>query len=175
MKTLQTKRLILRDLKIEDAEHIFKTWASDKETTRFMLWNTHTSVLDTEKWINDEIAKRTENGYYSWGIELKETGKLIGSMGAYLRTEDENKYEIGYIIAKPYWNKGYTTEAAKEMMKYLINERNIKHFKAVHSKLNPASGKVMEKLGLKYTKDIFCEKHDKTEIFDSKVYYLDVE
>lgn len=89
-------------------------------------------------------------------------------------SEEENRYEIGYNIAKKHWKKGYTTEALKGVMNYLINDVGIKHFICSHAKLNPASGAVMKKVGFNHVKDIVVEKYDKSAQFDTMVYYLDV-
>ena len=174
IKKLESNRLILRKLKIEDAEYVFKTWTSDEETTKYMRWSTHKTIEETKQWILYEETNCESGMNYTWGIELKETGKLIGSLGANYK-EDEDRYEIGYIIAKEYWRKGYTTEATKCMMNYLTNELGIKKFMALHSKQNPASGAVMRKIGMRYVGDACYEKFDKSAIMESKKYYLDIE
>ena len=170
---LNSDRLILRKLKIEDANQIFETWTNDNEVSRYVRWSTHKSVEDTKQWIMDEEESCKNEGHYTWGIELKETNKLIGSIGANYQ-EESNRYEIGYGIAKKYWGKGYTTEAAKCMMDYLINKLKIKKFEASHAKQNIASGAVIQKLGFTYVKDKQYEKFDKSASFDCKQYYLDV-
>ena len=93
---------------------------------------------------------------------------------AALKTDFEYLYEIGYNIAKKHWNNGYTTEAVKEVLKYLATEEKIHKFRCAHAVLNPASGAVMRKAGFKYVKDEEFEKFDKSQKFDCKVYYLDL-
>lgn len=114
-----------------------------------------------------------KNNGFEWGITLKETGELIGAMVAFVSEDD--RYEMGYNIAKKYWRKGYTTEALRTVMNYLINEIGIKRFRCSHAKENPASGAVMQKVGFKYVKDGWVEKFDKSKSFDTKIYYLDIE
>ena len=171
--TLETERLILRKMKLEDAPIMFKNWTSDDEVSKYMRWSTHKSIVETESWIKDEIKNYEKEDYYCWLIELKEIGEPIGSLGAYLRPEEDNRYEIGYNIAKKYWRNGYTTEALKKIMNYLENTVGIKRFICSHAKQNPASGAVMQKVGFEYVKDCFYESFDKTKKYDSKVYYLD--
>ena len=173
MKILETERLKLRAIKIEEAKHVYETWTSYDEVSKYMRWSTHKSVEETKQWIMMEQENCKKDNYYDWGIELKETGKLIGSMGAHYVPELD-RYEIGYAIAKKYWGKGLVTEATKYMLEYLVNEKGIKRFVASHAKQNPASGAVMQKVGFKYIKDEKIEKFDKSEIFDSRVYYLDI-
>ena len=171
--TLETDRLILRKLNVNDAEEVFKNWTSDDEVSKYMRWSTHKNIQDTIEWLKEEEKNYKNDNYYNWGIELKEIKELIGSMSAIYREED-GRYEIGYGIGKKYWRKGYTTEALKKVMNYLISEIGIKKFKCAHAKMNPASGAVMKKVGFKYVKDEFHESFDKTKKYDSKVYYLDV-
>ena len=171
---IETERLVLRPIKIEEAEHVYNTWTSDEEVSKYMLWSTHKSVEETKQWIMMEQENCKQDNYYDWGIELKEIGKLIGSMGAHY-VPDTDRYEIGYGIAKEYWRQGLTTEGVKGMLDYLVNEKGIKRFSSSHVKQNPASGAVMQKVGFKYVKDATTEKFDKSAVFDTKVYYLDIE
>lgn len=170
---LETERLVLRRLKIEDANEVFKNWTSDDEVSKYMRWTTHKDIEETRSWLQEEEKNYKNNDYYTWGIELKEIGELIGSISALYREEDD-RYEIGYGIGRKYWRKGYTTESLKKVMDYLINDVGIKKFKCSHAKLNPVSGIVMQKVGFKYVKDDYFESFDKTEKYDSKVYYLDL-
>lgn len=171
---IETERLILRGIKVEEAEQVFNTWTSDEEVSRFMRWSTHKSVEETKQWIMMEQENCKKDNYFDWGIELKEIGKLIGSIGAHYVPEID-RYEIGYGIAKKYWRQGIVTEAVRNMLNYLINEKGIKKYMAAHAKQNPASGAVMRKVGFQYVKDEYIEKFDKTEGFDTKEYYLDVD
>ena len=171
---LETDRLILRKLKEDDAEEVYKNWTSDDNVSKYMRWNTHKSIEETKCWLREEEKNCKEKNYYTWGIVLKETEELIGSISAIYRNEEE-RYEIGYGISKKYWNNGYTTESLKKVMDYLINDIGIKKFVCKHAKLNPASGAVMRKVGFKYIKDDYYESFDKTKKYESKIYYLDID
>lgn len=171
---LETERLILRKFKAEDAKEVFENWGCNEEVAKYVRWSTHKSVEDTKLWLKSEVNNYKNNDYYTWGIELKETGELIGSMSAIFRQEHDERYEIGYVIAQKHWNNGYTTEALKCVMDYLINDVGIKKYVCIHAKENIVSGIVMQKAGFKYVKDGYFETFDKTQKFDSKVYYLDV-
>lgn len=171
---IETERLKLRPIKVEEAEHVYNTWTGDDEVSKYMRWSTHKSVEETKQWIKMEQENCKKDNYFDWGIELKQTGKLIGSIGAHYVPELD-RHEIGYVIAKKYWRQGLVTEAAENMLNYLANEKGIKKFVALHAKQNPASGAVMQKVGFKYVKDEDIEKFDKSVVFESKVYYLDME
>lgn len=171
---IETERVKLRPIKIEEAEHVYNTWTSDDEVSKYMRWSTHKSVEETKQWIMLEQENCKKDNYFDWGIELKQTGKLIGSIGAHY-VQELDRYEIGYVIAKKYWRQGLVTEATENMLNYLANEKGIKKFVALHAKQNPASGAVMQKVGFRYEKDETSEKFDKSVVLESKVYYLDME
>ena len=169
---LETERLVLRRFTMEDAEEVFKNWGCDPEVAKYVRWSTHQSIDDTKVYL-ETVMEKYKNNQFEWALSLKDTGELIGAMVAFINEED-NRYEIGYNTARKHWRKGYTTEALKEVMKYLINDVGIKKFRCSHAKLNPASGAVMQKVGFKYVKDDSYEKFDKTAKYESKVYYLDI-
>lgn len=168
----ETERLILRPLKISDAEHIFNAWTSDPRVTKFMIYSTHKSADDTREWLKSVVENAQKNFAYDLGFQLKETGKLIGSGGAYRKSED-GRWSIGYNIAYDYWHKGYAAEAMRSIIDYLSGI-GIKHFLAEHAADNPNSGKVMEKLGMKFDHDGSYTCRD-GRVFESKYYILDLE
>lgn len=170
----ETERLIIRPLKQADAEHIFKTWASDPRVTRFMIYSTNKSAEDTREWLKRVEEETCDNSYLGLdvGFQLKETGKLIGSGGAYYKPEFD-RWSIGYNIAYDYWHMGYTAEAMRTVLDYLIG-MGVKHFIADHAVDNPDSGRVMEKLGMKYDHDGSYTCLD-GRVFKAKYYILDIE
>ena len=72
-------------------------------------------------------------------------GKIIGAIGLHDRNDD--KAELGYWIAVPFWNKGYATEAASAILNFGIKELKFHKIYATHFIHNPASGRIMEKIG----------------------------
>lgn len=173
IKKLETERLILRELIEDDAEEMYKNWASDDEVSKYVRWSTHKNVEETKEYIKAEQERCKNQGFYNWGIVLKENQELIGAIGAF--PSEDNIYEVGYNIAKKHWNKGIATEALKRVLKYLINDEGMYRFRCAHDILNPASGAVMKKAGFIYSHNESAEKFDKSKKFDTKVYYLDID
>lgn len=173
MKTpiLETERLILRPLRIEDAADAYRNWTSDPEVAKFMRWSTHENEGVTREWIQLEIDLEDSDSVYNFGFVLKETGELIGS-GGLVYKEEKEMYELGYNIMKKYWGLGLTTEASKKIIEFGVQELKQTQFFCCHAKDNPASGKVMTKVGFKYQNDSVYESFDKTKRFDSKNYIL---
>lgn len=149
--TIETERLILRKLKLSDAENMFKNYCSDEDVSRYLPWYPHKNLKATKKYIKNVIFKkyRTEKEHsYHWVIVLKEIDEVIGAI-------DGNKYdatnlscELGYCMSKKYWNKGIMTEAATAIVKYLFETTNLVRIWACHDSENIGSGKVMQKIGM---------------------------
>lgn len=147
---METQRILLRRWLESDAESLFK-YASDPDVGPRAGWPPHQNV-DESKTVIREIFSND----YTWAIVLKESDETIGCMGYFPFGKSnisigENDCEIGYWVAKPYWNQGICTEALQLMIDYCFNE---KHFNVIwtdHFIGNPASGKVMTKCGFKDT------------------------
>lgn len=172
--TLESKRIILRILSLNDAEHIFKSWTSDYDVAKFMIWDVHKSVDDTIEWLKKDLQNIDSKYNYSWGFVLKETGELFGSGGMSLK-KDLGCYELGYNIMKKYWGQGLTTEAGKVILDFAINTLDEKKFFCRHAVDNIGSKKVMTKLGFEYNADSSYTSFSGEKHFLSKDYYLSVE
>lgn len=149
-KTLETKRLILRKVTKEDAYEAFKNWCNKDAVDKYVTWEKHKSVEVTK-----ELYEMWESEYdnpttFRWIVELKDTKELIGTIDVvgkkYL---DYGACEIGYCYGDDFWNKGYGTECLKRVIKYLFEEVGFEVVFAKHMSEIPASGKVMEKVGMK--------------------------
>ncbi len=149
-KIIETERLILRPYRSSDAETMFKNWASDREVAKYVTWNAHRSVTETETVINKWLAEYNELSRYNWVIVLKELGEPIGSIDVVHIYDNIGAAEIGYCLGRQWWNKGIMTEAFKTVIKYLFEEIGFLQIRAGHAAPNAASGKVMRKCGLTY-------------------------
>lgn len=169
---LETERLILRPLKMDDAQNAFDRWTSDDRVAKYMIWTTHQSIDETKEWLKFATETVTCDTKYDWGIVEKESGYLFGSCGIYFK-ENISLYEIGYGIMFDYWNKGYTTEAAAAIIKFAKDKLNVKQIYAQHHVDNPASGKVMMKNGFVPTGYSEFTRFDGTKR-KSRTYILDL-
>lgn len=158
MQILETKRLILRPWRESDAGVLFK-YASDPDVGPRAGWPPHRSVEESL-----EVIRTVFSNDRTWAIELKETGEAVGCIGYYICGESNinigvTDAEIGYWIAKPYWNMGICTEALKEMIDWCLT---VKGFEVLWSDFfvdNPASGRVMGKCGFIDTgKTNYCSR-----------------
>lgn len=167
---LETERLILRPLTVDDAEACFY-WTGDPVVNKFMSYPVHSDISVTI----DYLSSLNNTKGYKWGIVLKENNLLIGSCGIGENNYIEGYWGIGYNIRKDYWNQGYTTEAVKEIIKYGHEKLGVKKFCSDHAVDNPASGRVMEKCGLKFHHYGEYSKTDNSVTFKAKFYTLEIE
>ena len=147
--TLETERLILRRFRIEDAEDMFRNWASSEEVTRFMTWAPHSSVEDSKRYIQ-YLIDGYKDGKYDWIIEWKQTHEVIGAIDVIAMREDVASCEIGYCMSERFWGRGIMPEAFGEVIRFLFDEVGMNRIEATHDANNPKSGRVMEKCGLRY-------------------------
>lgn len=171
---LESKRIVLRPLSINDAEHIYKSWTSDSEVAKFMIWDEHKSINDTIEWLKVEEQNIDREKHYIWGFVLRETGELFGSGGINFK-EELGCYELGYNIMKKYWGKGLTTEAGKAILDFAVSILGEKKFFCRHAVDNIGSKKVMTKLGFEYFGDSSYTSFSGQKHFHSKDYYLNID
>ncbi|MBQ9765620.1 MAG: GNAT family N-acetyltransferase [Lachnospiraceae bacterium] len=146
---IETDRLILRQFRIEDAEPMYKNWASDPEVTKFLTWPPHKDVDLTRSLIEDWISRYAEPSYYHWIIELKGIGEVIGTISAVKLNEKIEAADVGYCMGKAWWGKGIMPEALRAVIAYFFEEVGLNRVAACHDVNNPKSGRVMQKAGMK--------------------------
>ena len=148
-QTLETKRLILRKIKLNDYKDAFKNWCNSENVDKYVIWTKHPTEEETKilytKWI-EEYDEKT----YRWIIELKDINEVIGTIDVSKRFLNFGTCEIGYCLSDKYWNQGIMTEATNEVIRFLFEECDVNTICAQLLENNPASGKVMEKVGMKY-------------------------
>ena len=148
-RLIETNRLILRKLKLNDYESIYNCWTNDYEVSKYVTWEPHKSSDETKKlteyWVNQYSNEYT----YRWVVILKDTKEIIGMIDAIRMNLQYMTVEVGYCFGSKYWGKGYATESLKVVIDYLHKE-GFPVVHAEHFKSNLASGKVMEKAGMKY-------------------------
>jgi len=147
---LKSERVLLRPLKVSDAQIIYNNWTSDPDVAEFMRWSTHSSVNDTITWLTYEEAKIPDSDLYDWLFVLKETDEPFGSGGLFFNST-HNMFELGYCIT------------------YRLNQNK---FFACHANDNPASGRILEKLGFVYKNNAQYSKFDGSRTYESREYFF---
>ncbi|WP_326909238.1 GNAT family N-acetyltransferase [Sedimentibacter sp. MB31-C6] len=150
---IETRRLILRKFQTIDVYDVYTNWTSDVEAAKYNAWKVHDSIETTKIYLYEWIKQYDKLKYYHWAITDKKTEEVIGSISL-SNIKTRKKYcEIGYTVARKYWNQGIATEALKDVIDYLINEVGFITIRALHDVRNKASGRVMEKAGMVYIKN----------------------
>ena len=147
-KTLTTPRLTLRPFQMEDAPAMFANWAGDPEVTKYLIWPTHPDIEASRAVLAGWLPQYQKPDYYEWAIELKELGQPIGSMGVVKINEDVQSVHIGYCIGRRWWNRGITSEALAEVIRFLFEEVGVNRVDSRHDPNNPNSGRVMARCGM---------------------------
>lgn len=147
---LHTPRLTLRRFVLEDADAMYKNWASDARVTRFLRWPPHADVSISCSVLAQWIADYDNPAFYQWAIVPHELGQPIGTVGVNFCNDTLAMAHIGYAIGADFWNCGYTSEALGAVVDYLFGTVGMNRIESQHDPDNPASGRVMQKCGMTY-------------------------
>jgi [ribosomal protein S5]-alanine N-acetyltransferase len=144
--TLETDRLILREITKEDTDAIFSSFSNDK-VTRYYGQDTMKSIEEAEKFIDIFATNYIEKRGVRWGIERKGDQEIIGTIGFHAWLPKHKRAEIGYEIHPDYWRKGYTREALIKIISYGLREMDLTRIGAVVFTENEASNRLLTKIG----------------------------
>ena len=171
-QTIETKRLILRRAIREDAEPMFRNWASNPEVTKYLTWPAHGSIAVSEMVIGSWLQEYEKDSYYQWMIVLKELGEPIGSISVVRQNNQVEEAEIGYCIGSRWWHRGIMPEALSAVIEYLFTEVGMNRVAARHDPNNPNSGRVMRKCGMKYEGTTHASDRNNQGICDADHYAI---
>ncbi|HBV15510.1 GNAT family N-acetyltransferase [Chryseobacterium carnipullorum] len=164
---IETERLILSELREEDIPLVTlylqnKIFSDLTSNIPYPYTREHSEI-----WIKMSREFFENNTGYTFAIRDKE-GQMIGAIGLHDREDD--KAELGYWMGIPFWNKGYITEAALALIEFGFRELEVNKIYATYFLHNPASGRIMEKIGMK--EEALLKQHLKKngEYFDVMMY-----
>lgn len=169
---LETERLILRPLTLADAPALFEA-CRDPRLTRFMLFETHDSIADSLRFLNESAFPNYAAGWPDpFGIARKnEPERIIGCSGANW-THGHKVMECGYWIAVPEWGRGIATEALGRLIEYVFAATDAERIQARVLVGNEASDRVLLKLGfqIEETRENIVRRRDR--YWDTKMFRL---
>ena len=163
---LETSRLILRPLSVEDIDAVFK-WAGDPRVNKYMIYPLYKSKEDGREWLESLYEDERKLDY---GFVIKSTGQLIGCGGLYYHPEID-VWSVGYNIAYDYWHNGYTPEAISRIIDFARSKYEVRAIAGTFAIGNEGSRRVMEKLGMTFYEDAEYTKLDGSETFKAKTYH----
>ncbi len=144
---LETERLILRDMRVSDAEDMF-AYAQHEPVTRYLTWTPHPSIQHTKEYLT-YVGQRYRTGdFYDWALICKEDGRMIGTCGFTSFDFPSDSAEIGYVLNPDYQGKGLATEAVREVLRFGFETLSLHRIEAKFMKENTRSQKLMERVGM---------------------------
>ncbi|MGG3573874.1 GNAT family N-acetyltransferase [Bacillus gobiensis] len=145
---IETDRLILRRFELTDVQSVFDHWLSDERVTDNRIKGAHKTVSETMKRVAKIVSEYDSKEFCYWAIKLKTSGELIGEIDLYNFDIATENCEVSYSLGYKWWNQGYGTEALRAVVEFGFWHMNIHKISAAHNLDNPASGKIMNKVGM---------------------------
>lgn len=171
MPDLQTPRLLLRKLTMGDAADIY-AYSKDPQVARYVLWSPHASISESRAYLRYTLRQYRNGEPAPYGITLRQTGRVIGTIGFAFVNYEHSAAEIGYSLARDEWNHGYMSEALSAMIRYGFEHYRLYRIEAMHDVRNAASGRVMEKCGMRYEGTLRGKLYSKAEHIDVCLYSI---
>ncbi len=147
MPELDTARLLLRPMRVSDAEDMF-CYARRQDVTEFLLWSPHPSMQYTADYLRYLQRRYALGEFYDWAVVEKASGRMIGTCGFTRFDLPHNGGELGYVLNPDYHGMGYGTEAATRVLRFGFEKLCLHRVEAKFMQGNDASLRVMEKLGM---------------------------
>ena len=145
---LKTERLFIRPLCMKDLETTYR-YQGDKELTRYMMFLPDESIEATKEFIKGIEEEQQGDSQRRFEFVIFKEDEHIGGISVYLENDNnETVGELGWIIKKEYWGKGYVTEAAKVLMEFSFHKLGLRKLIAHCDARNKASARVMQKIGM---------------------------
>ena len=169
---IKTKHLLLRKLRMADAECYYAHIGSSEEVTRYMLWNPHESLQESHDSIVRILTKYESGRCYTWAITRIEDDELIGRIDLLRFDERDNSCSFAYMLGKKFWGKGYGTEALKAVFSFAFKNLEVESIVADHMSENIASGRVMQKAGMAYMGRYVAKYEKNGSMYDADAYQI---
>lgn len=147
--TLETPRLILRPPTLADAPRVAEL-AGSKEVAATTLLIPHPYPPEAAvEWLTRVERQRAAGEGHVFCITPRDEPDFVGMIGLHVQPQHAAA-EMGYWLAAPYWNRGYVTEAARAVLDYAFDSLGLRRVYAHHFHTNPASGRILQKIGMTF-------------------------
>ena len=161
MKTLETKRMILRPLAFSDL-HAFNAYAKKPNIGPMAGWKPHKDLDESRHILNIMIQEKEV-----WAITIKPNDTVVGTIGLHKRSLEHallNKKEIGYVLDDTLWGQGLMVEAVQAVLAYAFKTLKLSKVTCGHRQDNPQSKRVIEKTGFTFTHEELRDDHNKKPV-----------
>jgi len=147
--TIETERLILRPFTMDDAPELQRL-AGDRDIASTTSEGEIPEPNMAKQWIKIRQDRFDRGESVDFAIIHREWGVLIGAIGLGMENKQDESMQLGYWLGKQYWNNGYCTEASHAVLRYGFGVLGLHRIYARHFTRNPASGRVLQKIGMKH-------------------------
>ena len=144
--TLQTSRLVLREITTDDSEDIFEIF-SCPDVVRYYDCDVYESLEQAKDQIQSWATNYSKDISIRWGVTESGSSKIIGTCGFNFWNKQYSSSPVGYDLSPKHWNKGIMTEALTEVLLFGFKEMKLNRIQAITFPENLASVRVLEKLG----------------------------
>ena len=152
---LETERLKLRPITMGDVP-VYFSFFSDPETMRF--YPSTRTLSETKEFVTRQLRRYENDGFGPWGVLFKSTNQIIGYCGLIIQTVDsQTEMEIGYLIDRQYWRRGFAAEAAIGCRDYAFNSLGVDRLISLIDPANVASIGVARKVGMALEKQSYWQ------------------
>lgn len=163
--SLETARLVLRPYTLDDAPTVAKL-AGRREIADTTISIPHPySEQQARDWITRNIEGRSQVKEVVFAVVTRENNQLVGAVGLRDIDHEHSQAELGFWIGVDWWRRGYATEAAQALLQFGFETLRLNRIYAHHMLKNPASGMVMEKIGMKL-EGVLRERVRKWDVFE---------
>lgn len=142
---IATDRLLLRKPVFADGRAIYDTYAHDPEVTRYLTWRANQTSDEIDGFVRHALENWSSGTSYIWAITLMHSEELIGMIEARI---DRWHINLGYVLARRYWDQGYMSEAVRAVTDWALAQPDVYRVWAVCDTENSASARVLEKAGM---------------------------
>jgi ribosomal-protein-alanine N-acetyltransferase len=146
---LETERLILRQIVLDDAQAIFRI-RGDYEVTRYNTGQAYEHLDQARDLITAMTNAYEEQSEIRWGITLRADDTIIGMCGYNYWIRRDRRGSVGYDLARAYWGQGIMTEAVHAIIAFGFECMGLNRIEADADSRNPASARVLEKIGFRH-------------------------
>ena len=171
LPTMLTQRLVLRPVRMSDAEDMYE-YSRDPEVARHVLWDAHRSIHQTREYIRFLIRQYRNAAPGTFAIALRDSGKVIGTIGFMWVQTDNRSAEVGYSLSRAYWNQGIMSEALTAVVEFGFTKLGLNRIEEQHDCDNPASGHVMLHAGMRHEGTLRQRLYNKGRYVDVDLYAI---
>ncbi len=149
-RCLETERLNLRRLQMEDVYEYYERLFGDGDVARYMCFEPHQDISESLESLQQKLDRYEEENFYCWGVSRKGEEGLMGLVELTDLEESQDSCSFRCMLDCGYWNQGYGTELMKAVFNFAFEELEVQRIAAEHMEKNVAAGAAMVKAGMKH-------------------------